>query len=413
MIKIHGVIGSFKDEKGKLIKGVELVDVIAQVASHGDQIDLVFEFTSPGGLLDVGYAIRDYMLDLIKEGKNITTIANQLVGSIATAPYLVGQKRQIVKGTDFVVHNPYATNITGDADQLQQYSKSLAEEEQNMAKYYSSVTGISSSTMDLLMKEDKPMNAQRAVELGFAHEVIEGTLNSEFKNLQVIACINTPSMEIKSIIQQGKDALKQLHKMVAKAKGEVKNLSVTTEDGKSLEIEGDTLEVGAMVSFEDQPTPSTQYVLADGTKFTTDADSKIESITEPEQVEAKMGDIVKDDKGEIVKSGESTLANGTKVKTNDKGEIISMEAPESAPESELQKENKELKEGMAEMKKTQEETQASIVALSKLMGSNFEAPTRNTVFAKSTEKKDDKDKGGNMKEEILENRKNRNKKNDE
>jgi len=412
MIKIHGVIGSYKDETGKLIKGVELVDVIAQVEKETSD-NLVFEITSPGGLVDVGKAIRDYILSLIKDGKNVTTIANQLVASIATLPFLAGQTRQIVKGTDFLIHNPYVAAISGDADALAEYSRTLAAAEQEMAKYYSSVTGASATAMDLLMKEDKPMSTERAVELKFATEAIEGTLNSEFKNLQVVACINTPNMEIKGIVKQGKEMLKQIAALVAKAKGELKNLSVTTDDGRTLEVEGDTLKVGAMVTLDGQPTPSATYTLADGTKFTTDADSKITEITEPEAVEAKLGDLVydKDDKEKLMIDSELTLNNGDKIKTGTKGQIIEIvPKAEQGDKSGLEKENEELKAAIEEMKENQEQTSEQIVALSKLVGSSYEPPTRKPIFAKKeTDKKDEADVSG---ESIREKRKARQEKKD-
>ncbi len=461
MIIISGVIGSYEDENGELIKGVELVDVIAQVASHTDQTDLVFKIRSQGGLVEVGELIGQYMDGLIAEGKTITTIGDTIVASIATIPYLKGQTRHIIKGTEFLIHNPYTTNAVGDAEQLAEYSKHLAAVEKKMAVYYSSVTGLSASAMDLLMKDNKPMTPEKAVELGFAHEVIEGTLNSEFKNLQVIACTNTPKMDYKNILKKGNDMVKELAKLVAKAKGkDVKNLSVTTEDGKTLEVEGDTITVGALVTLDGAPTPASTYVLADGSSFITDAEGKITEVIEvetveakvgdlvydkedkeklmvdaditlgngdkvrtgtkgqiieivkSETVEAKMGDIVKDDKGEIVKSGESVLADGTKVKTNDKGEIISMESGEPKGNSAIAKENEELKKAIKQMEETQGNTDKKITELAKLMGSNYTPPARTTVFGKRNDKDDKDDKNGTS-EDIRANRDARKKKLDE
>ena len=386
VIKVHGPIGSYKNEKGVMIKGVELVDVIAQVESTTDD-HLVFDINSIGGLVSVGYSIRDYMNELRKQGKIVDTLGNGVVESIATVIFLAGTKRQIVKGTDFIVHNPYA-QVQGDADTLKEYAKGLQEAEADMAKYYSSITGVSAIAMDLLMKEDKPMSTEKAVQLKFATEEIDGTLNVEFKNMAIIAAINI--REMTTTKSTGSELLKMVTAMYNKLSGNTKNLSVTTDDGRSLEVEGDTITVGALVTLDGSPTPSATYKLVDGSSFTTDAEGKITEITEAPEVEAKMGDVVKDNEGKIIENGESVLANGMKVKTNEKGEIISMEAGESTEDSSLEKENKQLKARLEEMEKTQGETTDTVEKLAKLMGSNYTPPAKNTVFGKSNEKNDKK-----------------------
>ena len=212
------------------------------------------------------------------------------------------------------------------------------------------------------------MSTEKAVQLKFATEEIDGTLNVEFKNMAIIAAINI--REMTTTKSTGSELLKMVTAMYNKLSGNTKNLSVTTDDGRSLEVEGDTITVGALVTLDGSPTPSATYKLVDGSSFTTDAEGKITEITEAPEVEAKMGDVVKDNEGKIIENGESVLANGMKVKTNEKGEIISMEAGESTEDSSLEKENKQLKARLEEMEKTQGETTDTVEKLAKLMGSN-------------------------------------------
>ena len=390
MIKIHGPIGSYKNEKGEQVKGLELVDVIAMVeAEAGDAY--LFHINSIGGLVSVGYAIRDYMEDLKKDGKTVNTIGNGVVASIATVVFLAGTEREIVKGTKFVVHNPYAA-VEGDADLLKQYAKGLEEAEADMAKFYSKVTGVSAVAMDLLMKEDTPMTTERAVQLKFATKEVDGTLNVEFKNMQIIAAIKLPKDMSTSGSKTTLDILAKLTALYNKLSGKIKSLSVTTDDGKGLEIEGDTLTVGALVTLDGVPTPSATYKLVDGTEFKTDADGKITEITEPELVAAKMGDEVKDGKGELIKNGESVLADGTKVKTNGDGKIIAMEAGEPTAKSDVEKENVKLKAEIEAMKKTTKETNDKVEQLAKLMGSDITPDKRATIFGMRSDT--DKPEGG-------------------
>jgi len=420
MIKIHGIIGSYKDANGKEFKGIELVDVIAQVEAEKENQVHDFEINSVGGLVTVGYAIADYMEQLKKDGKIVNTIGNGVVASIATIPFLAGQKRQLVKGTDFLIHNPYAS-VQGDAEQLEEYSKSLAVEEKGMAERYSKITGISSTAMDLLMKENKPMPTSRAVELKFATEEIDGTLNSEFKNMQIIAAIKTtPIMDMTKFLQDGKKMLTDLKALAAKISGNIKNLSVTTDDGKALEVEGDTITVGALVTIDGEPTPSATYVLVDGSSFKTDADGKITEIIEAEAVEAKLGDIVydKEDKEKLLINDKLTLENGDEIVTGSKGQIIEIvpKAKEDDKDKEtvdaLKAKNVELENTITEMGKTQTELGKQMVAISKMVGSDFKPPARTTIFASRKDKPGSGSGDETKSDDIRENRKSRKDKKD-
>lgn len=382
MIKIHGPIGSYKDNNGVQVTGLELVDVIAQVEAEPSNL-LVFDVNSQGGLVSVGYAIRDYMTELRKQGRVVNTYGNGVVGSIATVIFLNGTEREIVKGTDFVIHNPYAT-VQGDADVLRAHAKELATAEAGMAKYYSSVTGVSAIAMDLLMKEDKPMSTERAVQLKFATKEVDGTLNIEFKNMAIIAAIKTPEMKINPT-NSPTQLLAMVTAMYNKLTGNAKNLAVTTDDGKSLDVEGDTISVGALVTINGTPTPAATYKLVDGSSFTTDAEGKITAITEADMVEAKMGDVVKDKSGEIISNGETVLANGTEVKTNEKGEIIEMKAGKPVADSALEKENADLKAKLAAMEQVQTETTATVEKMALLIGSDYKPDKRVTHFASSSQ----------------------------
>ena len=175
-IRITGTIGTYADETGKTIKGVELVDVISQIeAAKGEnEIDIIIN--SPGGLVDVGYSIYDYLTSLKKQGKTITTVINGMCASIATIIALAGDKRKIVKGSKFLIHNPYVNNVTGDSDQMREYAESLDKVESGLAKFYSKITGIGESAINLLMKEDQEITAEKALELKFVTEIIDGTL---------------------------------------------------------------------------------------------------------------------------------------------------------------------------------------------------------------------------------------------
>jgi ATP-dependent Clp protease protease subunit len=73
-IYITGYIGSFKDENGVDIKGVELIDVISAVQRNMNAEKYNVYIKSNGGRVDVGYNIYEYLKDL---KQHITTIIDE------------------------------------------------------------------------------------------------------------------------------------------------------------------------------------------------------------------------------------------------------------------------------------------------------------------------------------------------
>src|SRR5690554_1118295 len=97
-IYINGLIGSDEREKG-----VELVDVIAQVRKQPNASSFNVYINSEGGSLNIGFDIYNYLKSL---GLPITTIGTGMVASIATVIFMAGQKRVVTPGTRFMIHFP-------------------------------------------------------------------------------------------------------------------------------------------------------------------------------------------------------------------------------------------------------------------------------------------------------------------
>jgi ATP-dependent protease ClpP protease subunit len=259
-INIIGGIG------GGFFGDVNLSTVISQVQSLGDVDEYLVVINSPGGEVFEGYAIRDYLLSL---GKPITTRGIGLVASIATVVFLAGKKRELFSNTKFLIHNPW-TFGEGDADSLEKKADELRKIESELLDLYVQETGCDRDRLQALMKEDKTIPSDEALELKFCTEIIEpvkayATLINKQKP-------NTMS-KISKIF---KDAFKAL-----KEHGVVLNESVSTTDGKTLEIEmaGDTIANGDTVTLEGQPASGT-FELADGTTIVCE-DGKVTSVTKP------------------------------------------------------------------------------------------------------------------------------------
>lgn len=172
-IQIIGLIGTQYNEKGEIIeKGVELEDVIEQVAEFPEGVDEVHvHINSQGGFVSVGNDIADFIGTL----PNVKTFAENLCASIATKIHLVPplQNRFIEEGCNYMIHNPFLQNVTGDAAKLTAAAESIKETEKELEATYSKATGLSKEALSGLMNLETELTPEKAVKFKFASEIIK------------------------------------------------------------------------------------------------------------------------------------------------------------------------------------------------------------------------------------------------
>lgn len=277
-IYIHGTIGSYLDEKGKEVKGVELLDVIAQVRAQGDTKNLLCHIASPGGLVETGDQIYDYLVSLKKHGYKVDTITDtfpdpvsgkvfQGVGSIATKIFLAGDERIIIEGHEFFIHNPWTQPSAGDANQLALELESLRQSEAKLRAFYKQKTGVSEEGLKGLMDVETGMNAEQAVALGFATKKIAPVKVKAFARIK--STINmkkklTPGQKFAAKMGEVLDQILGMN-------GGIKALDLPLEDGSSVSVSSEDPEnlVGSDVTVtneagEVEVAADGEYKLADG-----------------------------------------------------------------------------------------------------------------------------------------------------
>lgn len=193
-IYIHGNIGSFTSEKGVETKGVELLDVISQVKSQPKATSFLAHIGSPGGLVDTGDQIYDYLQSLKVNGINVDTISDSYtdtetgelksgVGSIATKIFLAGTNRSIIDGHEFFIHNPWTQPQAGDSVAIKAELKALEQKETELRSFYQQHTKVTDTGLKGLMDNQTGMNADQAVTLGFATKKITAQKVKAFAQL--------------------------------------------------------------------------------------------------------------------------------------------------------------------------------------------------------------------------------------
>lgn len=196
-VYISGVVG----------KDTTLLDVIRQVESQKEASTYNVYISSPGGLVDEGFSIYDYLKSL---PQSIHTYARGNCDSIATVIFQAGQKRYVEEGINsFVIHNahinPAMLGASVDANALKAIESELRKQEDRITEFYAQTTKLSFSTLDSLMDKESNLEAKDVVTLGFADETF-----SDIKAAALVYKAESYNDYPKSATENAKRALKWL-----------------------------------------------------------------------------------------------------------------------------------------------------------------------------------------------------------
>lgn len=236
---ISGVIVSSAEREvmgmGMEEASTSLVDVIGQVKAQQGQGPLKVYVNSPGGEVNEGFAIHDFLVSL---GRPIHTVAIEQCASVATVVFLAGDQRQAQ--CELMIHNPWTT-AEGDAGMMAAAQDSLVEAENRLEKFYAEKLGIDNQTISNLMQAVTNISVEQALAMGFttqaarahpAMAMVKAALPARKEEEQPI---NNNKLINKTMTETiFKKALKVLGFAV---KGEMLCLELTAADGTQLIIE--------------------------------------------------------------------------------------------------------------------------------------------------------------------------------
>jgi ATP-dependent protease ClpP protease subunit len=253
-IFIIGQIGSGQDEQtGAFVKGVELVDIIAQFrAIPESKKDIAVVIDSPGGYVDTGDSIYNFLESKKSEGYKITTIQRGIVGSIATKIFLAGDQRIVNDSQEFFIHNPLVQNVSGDANVMQSIANQLEQSKQRLMKFYIGKTGNNQAAIEPLMNQETSLTADQAVALGFATQKV--STQKEY------ATINK-NMDFKKMFEDFKNEIKA---MLPMEQPKPKAMELKLADGSM--VTSDAADASALVGSATN-APDGTHALADGSSI--------------------------------------------------------------------------------------------------------------------------------------------------
>lgn len=140
--------------------------------------DITVWINSPGG--DCVAAAQIYNM-LMEYPGNVTVKIDGIAASAASVIAMAGTKVCVSPVSMLMIHNPM-TFAFGNTAEMQKAIDMLGEVKESIINAYEIKTGMSRAKLSRLMDAETWMNANKAVELGFADEILQRS--DETENIQ-------------------------------------------------------------------------------------------------------------------------------------------------------------------------------------------------------------------------------------
>ena len=133
--------------------------------------DIFLYINSPGGSIEAGMAIYDTM-QFVHCG--VSTICVGLAASMAAVLLAAGAKgkRQVLPNSKVMIHQPWATQISGSASDVMIEARELEDTKKRLNALLAKHAGQSLEAMEKATDRNKWMSAEEAVAFGLADEVV-------------------------------------------------------------------------------------------------------------------------------------------------------------------------------------------------------------------------------------------------
>ena len=140
-----------------------------------DSGDITVWINSPGG--DCVAAAQIYNM-LMEYPGSVTVKIDGIAASAASVIAMAGTKVKMSPVSMLMIHNPM-TFAFGNTAEMQKAIDMLSEVKESIINAYEIKTGMSRNKISRLMDSETWMNANKAVELGFADEILERSAEPE------------------------------------------------------------------------------------------------------------------------------------------------------------------------------------------------------------------------------------------
>lgn len=145
--------------------GVSLLDVVSQVKKFPGATSFNVYVDSPGGCVETGFDIYNYLVGL---NLPVKTIGSTCVASIATVIFMAGSERVLRAGCEFMIHLPSGGIDNATADEIVAYAEFVKGAEKRLISFYTKITPNTEDVIYPLLRNETFLTSEQAITLGFA-----------------------------------------------------------------------------------------------------------------------------------------------------------------------------------------------------------------------------------------------------
>ena len=153
---------------------------------------------SPGG--DCVAAAQIYNMLMDYKG-DVTVKIDGIAASAASVIAMAGTKVLVSPVSMIMIHNPM-TAAFGNSDEMQKAIEMLGSVKDSIINAYEIKTGLSRAKLSHLMDAETWMDANKAVELGFADEIMQRSLESEEGPTPAVSMLYSKANVVNSLMEK-------------------------------------------------------------------------------------------------------------------------------------------------------------------------------------------------------------------
>ena len=160
--------------------------------------DITVWINSPGGDCVAAAQIYNMLMDY---NGNVTVKIDGIAASAASVIAMAGTKVLMSPVSMMMIHNPM-TVAFGDSAEMQKAIEMLASVKDSIINAYEIKTGLSRTKLSHLMDAETWMDATKAVELGFADEIMQRSGSAEDMEPPVVSMLYSKANVVNSLMDK-------------------------------------------------------------------------------------------------------------------------------------------------------------------------------------------------------------------
>lgn len=147
-----------------------LIAQIRYLAAEDPNGEITMFINSLGGSVADGMALLDVMAAV---PCSIRTVCVGTAASMASLLFVCGNTRDMLEHSHLMIHDPLVQNLSGSALKIDVASKNLLKTREIIGKIYAKVSGKTLDEIYAITCEDTLLDAEAALQLGFADRIID------------------------------------------------------------------------------------------------------------------------------------------------------------------------------------------------------------------------------------------------